>query len=88
MVPFGGERPRTNYRPLVFGGRTPAAGAHITTAGGAAARPPNWAFLACPRHSSEEEQPVMKSSEQPQTNNKIRFIFNILVKINVFMAAK
>ena len=47
------------------------------TGGGPAMTPPSLALFACPPHSSEDDrQPVVKSSEQPQTISKKLFIFN------------
>jgi hypothetical protein len=68
---------RANYRAVISGRLASIAGAHTTVAGGPSETPPKRALFACPRHSPDEDrQPVTKSREQTQADNKIHFIFN------------
>ena len=73
-----------NYRAMITGARASPTGANTSTTGVSVMKPPKRALFPCPRHSAREaRQPVVKSSEQPQADNRIHFIFNAWYRFNI-----
>lgn len=69
------SRLQVNYCPRTPGARTSPAGRNPSFAGLPVVKPPKRALFACPCHSALElRQPVVKTSEQAQANNRINFI--------------